>query len=71
MKKNEKLYCFFCGGKESEVNYLVEGDEAYICDLCVEKANVIITENNQSQYTNVELTLKQTMNLYLLLIISK
>ena len=38
------LYCYFCGNKEEEVNYLIEGDEAYICDQCVNKANLVINE---------------------------
>ena len=33
------LYCYFCGAQEKEVTYLIEGDDAYICDYCVEKAN--------------------------------
>ena len=45
MKKN-KLYCYFCGSKEEEVTYLIEGDDAYICDYCIEKANLVINENN-------------------------
>ena len=39
------LYCYFCGSKESEVNYLIEGDEAYICDYCVDKANLVINDS--------------------------
>ena len=45
MTKSE-LYCYFCGTKEKEVNYLIEGDEAFICDYCVDKANSVISENN-------------------------
>jgi len=48
MKKN-KLYCYFCGSKEKEVTYLIEGDDAYICDYCVEKANLVINENNSKK----------------------
>ena len=42
----EKLFCYFCGSKEKEVTYLIEGDDAYICDYCVEKANLVINEND-------------------------
>jgi len=45
----KKLYCYFCGAKEKEVNYLIEGDDAYICDYCVEKANLVINENNSKK----------------------
>jgi len=47
----KKLYCYFCGAKEKEVNYLIEGDDAYICDYCVEKANLVINENNSKKST--------------------
>ena len=45
----KKLYCYFCGSKEKEVTYLIEGDDAYICDYCVEKANLVINENNSKK----------------------
>ena len=45
MPKTE-LHCYFCGSKEAEVNYLIEGDEAYICDYCVDKANLVINDSN-------------------------
>ena len=47
--KKEKLYCYFCGSKEKEVTYLIEGDDAYICDYCIEKANLVISENNSKK----------------------
>ena len=47
----KKLYCYFCGAQEKEVNYLIEGDDAYICDYCVEKANLVINENNSKKST--------------------
>jgi len=53
----KKLYCYFCGAKEQEVNYLIEGDDAYICDYCVEKANLVINENN-SKESNTTFKLK-------------
>ena len=51
MSKTE-LHCYFCSSKEEEVNYLIEGDDAYICDYCVDKANLVISENNQSDKKN-------------------
>ncbi len=54
---DKKLYCYFCGSKEKEVTYLIEGDDAYICDYCVEKANLVITENN-SKKSNTTFELK-------------
>ena len=51
MSKTE-LHCYFCSCKEEEVNYLIEGDEAYICDYCVDKANLVINENNNKNKQN-------------------
>jgi len=51
MPKTE-LHCYFCSCKEEEVNYLIEGDEAYICDYCVDKANLVINENNNKNKNN-------------------
>ena len=39
------LDCSFCGSAEGEVDFLVEGDEAYICDVCVARASDIVKEN--------------------------
>ena len=47
----KKLHCYFCGSKEKEVTYLIEGDDAYICDYCVDKANLVINENNSKKNT--------------------
>jgi len=39
------LDCSFCGSSEGEVDFLVEGDGVFICDVCVTKANDIVKEN--------------------------
>jgi len=56
--KKQDLYCYFCGSKEEEVNYLIEGDEAYICDYCVDKANLVINENNSNDKVQEKLNLR-------------
>jgi ATP-dependent Clp protease ATP-binding subunit ClpX len=43
--KEKILDCSFCGSAEGEVDFLVEGDEAYICDVCVARASDIVKEN--------------------------
>ena len=43
-KKDNILTCSFCGSNESDVNFLVEGDNAFICDICIDKANEIVIE---------------------------
>ena len=51
--KNKTLDCSFCGNAEEDVDFLVEGDKAYICDICVARASDIVKENfhkNQHNY---------------------
>ena len=43
--KENMLDCSFCGSAEGEVDFLVEGDDAYICDICVARASDIVKEN--------------------------
>jgi len=65
MKKN-KLYCYFCGSQEKEVTFLIEGDDAYICDYCVEKANLVINENDSKKNkTTFELKSPQQIKAHL------
>ena len=48
MEKNiikEALICSFCGTEQKEVDFLVEGENVYICDICVARASDIVKEN--------------------------
>jgi ATP-dependent Clp protease ATP-binding subunit ClpX len=42
MKKDDK--CSFCGRSRHDVNLLVSGVNAFICDMCAEQANLIVRE---------------------------
>ncbi|HPF93761.1 MAG TPA: ATP-dependent Clp protease ATP-binding subunit ClpX [Tenuifilaceae bacterium] len=42
MKNTDK--CSFCGRPRKEVNLLIAGVDAHICDLCAEQANLIVRE---------------------------
>lgn len=42
MKKDDK--CSFCGRDRRDVNLLVSGVNAFICDTCAEQANLIVRE---------------------------
>ena len=35
----QALECSFCNTSERDVDFLVEGEGVYICDVCVNKAN--------------------------------
>ena len=47
-KKENKLICSFCGSTEKDVNFLIEGESVFICDICIEKANEIVIEKLQA-----------------------
>lgn len=47
MKTNDK--CSFCGRPRKEVNLLIAGMDAFICDLCVEQADLIVKEELQKK----------------------
>ena len=44
---NKKLLCSFCGANESDVRFLVEGESAYICEECIDKANQIVSDTKK------------------------
>lgn len=37
-KRNVTCYCDFCGRSDDEVEKIVDGKHAYICDECIEAA---------------------------------
>ncbi len=45
---NKKLLCSFCGANESDVRFLVEGEGAYICEECIDKANQIVNDTKKT-----------------------
>ena len=53
--KNKKLVCSFCGSNESDVRFLVEGESAYICEGCIDKASQIVTESALSNQKSIDL----------------
>ena len=44
-------YCDFCDKPENEVELLIQGERALICDSCVKKAMQLV--NNQQKGANV------------------
>ena len=43
-KKEDDLYCSFCGKNQSEVKKLIAGRGVYICDECIEVCINIVTQ---------------------------
>ena len=47
----KELTCSFCGLTKVQTNLLVAGQEAHICDSCIEQAYGIIVEENKKNDT--------------------
>ena len=70
MSKSD-LQCSFCGKKKDQTKLLIAGIDAHICDLCIEQANGIIlqennsNENNSNEKSDLELLKPQQIKLFL------
>ena len=70
MSKSD-LQCSFCGKKKDHTRLLIAGIDAHICDLCIEQANGIIIqennskENNSKEKSDFELLKPQQIKLFL------
>tara|TARA_B100000524_G_scaffold174390_1_gene89521 strand:- start:399 stop:1631 length:1233 start_codon:yes stop_codon:yes gene_type:complete len=53
MSKSD-LQCSFCGKKKNQTKLLIAGIDAHICDLCIEQANGIILQENNSNENNLK-----------------
>ena len=51
---DNKLVCSFCNANESDVRFLVEGESAYICEACIEKANQIVSDSQSSSSLKID-----------------
>ena len=48
---DQNLLCSFCGLSKTQTNLLVAGQEAHICDSCIEQAyNIIIEESTRDEF---------------------
>lgn len=50
--KKDLMYCSFCGKSQNEVNKLISGTTAFICDECIHLCSDVLSkgENNNSSY---------------------
>ena len=55
MKKTnkEEIFCSFCESPQDDINLLIEGNEVYICDLCIVKASDVISEDKIKNDKNI------------------
>ena len=47
-KKDNGIYCSFCGKSQDDVTRLVEGNGAYICDSCIEFCSSLLFEDEMN-----------------------
>ncbi len=71
MKKSSRktIECSFCNVSQQDVLLLVEGNSCYICDLCIEKSNQIMLENQcveKSFTTSPPAILKNKLDKYII-----
>lgn len=57
----KEFNCSFCGRKKSEVSVLIAGNDAYICEVCVQQANGVVEE--QIIHLNPEDELEEELEL--------
>ena len=55
----KELVCSFCGLTKVQTNLLVAGQDAHICDSCIEQAyGIIVEENKKNESDSVSQDLK-------------
>jgi ClpX C4-type zinc finger len=45
MRPHKRLRCSFCGRKAEDVERLVAGAKAYICDACIAECVAVLQDN--------------------------
>ena len=47
---HSKIICNFCHAEEQNSKLLIEGDDCYICSLCISKSyNLLLSENEDNK----------------------
>jgi len=55
----EIIVCSFCDSPQNKLDFLVEGNNAFICDVCIDKAKEALKINNQKKTNfNIDSLLK-------------
>ena len=55
----EIIVCSFCDSPQNKLDFLVEGNNAFICDVCIDKAKEALKINNQKKTSfNIDSLLK-------------
>jgi ATP-dependent Clp protease ATP-binding subunit ClpX len=56
INKNNTLICSFCGKHQAEVQKIIAGSSAYICDECIDMCNDIISKDQKIKKTTNSIT---------------
>ena len=51
-----KILCSFCGSKQEQVDVLIEGDSAYICNNCIMKSYTVVNESKNINHKLLEIS---------------
>lgn len=63
MAKNKTIdYCSFCGRSDNDVNLLIAGISAHICDSCIEQASQIVKESLKAATSGLALNKEDLPN---------
>ena len=49
-----KILCSFCGSKQEQVDILIEGESAYICNNCIMKSYTVVNESKNINHKLLE-----------------
>tara|TARA_Y100001970_G_scaffold132575_1_gene163610 strand:- start:652 stop:1860 length:1209 start_codon:yes stop_codon:yes gene_type:complete len=52
---SNNIICSFCGVSQDKTNFLVEGDNAFICDICITKAQEALTTNKTKENSEISI----------------
>jgi len=67
---NNKILCSFCGSQQDQVDVLIEGDSAYICNNCILKSYKVVNESkteNKDLINNIKpQALKNELDKYII-----
>lgn len=47
---NKYIFCSFCGCEQSDVNFMIHGDAAYICERCVQVCSDLLLGRRLARY---------------------
>tara|TARA_Y100000748_G_scaffold145091_1_gene121658 strand:- start:523 stop:1737 length:1215 start_codon:yes stop_codon:yes gene_type:complete len=50
----QKILCSFCGSEQEQVDILIEGDSAYICNNCILKSYTVVNDSKNDNHDLID-----------------